>query len=371
MKKRILLMYSPGSSGHQQAAMAIQAAIREIRPESEVLTIDLFNYSSPILEKMIVKVYLGLLKTMPRVWGYLYDNHRVLSMVSWFMAMSYRMSSNKAKAIFEDFQPQAIVCTQAFPCGVMADYKKRFSSNFLLVGVLTDYLPHSYWVSEEVDRYVVSSLQARQYLARSGITEDKIINYGIPVHPKFRCRNNQRQILIKKLGLDPGMPIILIMGGCHGAGPIEKTVYQLGKIGLDFQIIVITGINTSLKNRLEKKKGYFKKPVRILGYADNIDQIMEISTLVITKPGGVTCAEALAKKLPIVILKPIPGQETNNTRFLIEQGAGVGVNSQEKVAAVVSRLLKEPDELDRMRRNSREISNPDSALKIARLALEG
>ncbi len=166
------------------------------------------------------------------------------------------------------------------------------------------------------------------------------------------------------------LPIILVMGGWRGTGPIERVVQELIRIKPHFQIIVVTGSNDKLKNKLEKEKSHLKKPVRIIGYTDAIDEIMEVSTLIITKPGGLSAAEALAKNLPIIILRPIPGQEINNTQFLLDQGVALKANNEKEAAELASRLLMTPSRLKNMRRKCQENSNPQAAFKIAKLILE-
>ncbi len=279
------------------------------------------------------------------------------------------MSATRLKVLLEDFQPDAVVCTQAFPCGVMADYKEASGANIFLIGVLTDYLAHSYWVCSTVDRYVVPSVRAKNYLSRFGIAEKKIFGYGIPIHPKFRIKFERKEIL-KKLDLRADLPIILVMGGGRGTGPIERVVRELIRIKSHFQIIAVTGCNDKLKNKLEKEKNYFKKPIRIIGYTDTINEIMEVSTLIITKPGGLSVAEALTKKLPMIILRPIPGQEINNTQFLLDEGVALKANNERGAAELASRLLMTPSRLKNMRRKCRENSNPQAAFKIAKLILE-
>ena len=368
MRKRILLLYSPNNSGHQKAAWAIQEAIKELDGDTQTLAVDFFGYNNPLSEKVMINIYLALLKTVPQIWGYLYDNSKLINKTRWLRDFIYRISTTRLKVLLENFQPDAVVCTQAFPCGVMADYKEASGDNTFLVGVLTDYLAHSYWVGSTVDRYVVPSLQAKNYLSRFGIAEKKIFDYGIPIHPKFKIKFERKKIL-KKLNLRTDLPVILVMGGWHGTGPIERVIQELVKVKPHFQIIVVTGCNDSLKNKLEKEKSYFKKPVRIIGYTDAINEIMEISSLIITKPGGLSAAEALAKNLPIIILRPIPGQEINNTQFLLDEGVALKANNEKEAANLASRLLMTPSKLKSMRRKCQDNSNPQAAFKIAKLIL--
>jgi processive 1,2-diacylglycerol beta-glucosyltransferase len=325
--KRILLLYISVLSGHHRAAMAIEKALRYLNPDTQIYSINSFHYTNPILERIINRTYSGIIKRTPEVWEYLYDNPRVVKNTKALKEMIHRHNSLKMKNLINDFNPDAVACTQAFPCGMIADYKVTHNSRLPLVGVLTDFYPHSYWIYDSVDIYAVASDAARDRLVSNGVPFEKIKITGVPIDIKFNV-SCDKACSLKALGLDPYKKTVLIMGGSGGLGPIKKVVFSLDRINCDIQMIVVSGTNSKLNSYLKRRTDRMNKKIVVIGYAENIDELMGASDLIITKPGGLTVSEALAKRLPIVIINPIPGQEAKNTEFLLEKGAAVRAKTE-------------------------------------------
>ncbi|MFH1847751.1 MAG: glycosyltransferase [Candidatus Omnitrophota bacterium] len=368
MAKRVLLMYISEISGHHSASLAVESAIKTLKPGVDTLNINCFNYTTPIWERIVNKTYMGVVHTKPEIWDYLYDNPRILKRSKRIREFIHRANVKKLKVLFDDFRPDAAVCTQAYPCGMVADYKKLFKVKLPLAGVLTDYSPHAYWIYDNVDAYIVPSEEIGRGIARNGIKEDRIKAFGIPIDPKF-SRQHDRALLMKELGLDPSMPVVLIMGGGQGLGPIKRILPEFDAIKKDLQLLVVTGINKKLYSWIQEKKRAFRKKVLVFDHIDYIDRLMEVSSLVVTKPGGVTTAEALVKGLPIMIINPLPGQEFRNTNFLLKEGVAVKIKSEREAAGKLEELLADPGALEGMRKAAGIHARPDAALKTAEYIL--
>lgn len=362
-------MYISVSSGHHRASIAVEEAIKQIQPSAQVLNINCLKYINPLLEKIINRAYMGVIKNTPELWDYLYDNPKVLKNTQKLRDFIHRFNSKKLKILLDKFSPDAIACTQAFPCGMVADYKKYFGLNTPLIGILTDHAPHSYWVYDNVDFYIVPSEQSKNKFISEGIITEKIKVWGIPVAPKFE-KNIDRDKVLHYLQLNSKLPIVLIMGGGQGLGPIEEIVWAVNNSTLDLQLIVAAGTNKPLRRQLLRRQRDFKKRVLVLDHVDNIDELMSISHLVITKPGGLTTAEALSKQLPMVIVNPIPGQEEKNTQFLINEGIGIKAEDENRVVVLLHQLLNNPTKLEQMRLAAKKQARPEAATRIAQLLLE-
>ncbi|MBU1853478.1 MAG: glycosyltransferase [Candidatus Omnitrophica bacterium] len=366
--KRVLLMYITLNSGHHRASSAIEMALHEISPSVETMNINAFKYTNPILEKVINRTYMGVIKNKPEVWEYLYDNPKVLRSVQGLRDAIHRYNSKKLKMILESFRPDACICTQAFPCGMIADYKKNLNLNLPLLGVLTDHAPHSYWIFREVDYYVTPSDESKVCFMKDGVSESKIKVFGIPIDLKFSKELDKNENC-RKLGIEPEIPNVLIMGGSQGLGPVEDMVDALEEIDIPFQLMVVCGLNKRLRKDLDKRSYRYRKKLLVLGHVENIDGLMEISSIVITKPGGLTTAEALSKNLPMIIVHPIPGQEAKNAEFLLNQGVAVKAEDSEDIASLLQELLLNNTKLNEMRRRASELKKPNAAMDIAKLAL--
>ena len=369
MKKRVLLMYISEYSGHHYASLAIEKALYELSDNIETSNVNSFHYTNPILEKVINKTYMGVIKSRPEVWGYLYDNPKVVRKTQKLKELIHKHNSQKMKILLDSFKPQAVICTQAFPCGIIADYKKTYNTNVTLAAVLTDYAPHSYWLYDSVDMYFVPSEETKERLVSNGISKDRIKLTGIPIDSKFKKVVDKRKI-INSLNLSPDTPIILVMGGSQGIGPIREVVKVLNNLKINFQMIIATGSNKRLCQYLQKKSPQFNKKTIVFGDAQNIDELMEISSLIISKPGGITISEALAKRLPILIIRPIPGHEQMNTDFLVKNKIAIKVDVLQDVGIFVKQLLSNPLTLKNMKARAEKFSKPNSAIEIAQTILE-
>ena len=310
-----------------------------------------------------------MIKRKPEVWEYLYDNPKIVKRTRRIKDIIHKSNHKKLQTLLEDFRPDFVVCSQAFPCGMIADYKKTYNIKIPLMAVITDYAPHAYWIYDQIDYFIVANQESRQRLIREGIKQERIKILGIPIASKFAKEVNKEKVAAG-LGLDLSLPIILVMGGGQGLGPVKKIIKSFGKIKTYFQVIVICGTNKRLLNWLKKYQLPDKKLVA-LGYTDNVEELMSISTILITKPGGITSAEALSKGLPMIIMQPIPGQEANNTQYLLRQDAAVKVDNIDQLNKKIDELLKNKDALENMRCCAKAVSFPDSSLNIAKLILYG
>ena len=360
-------MYISEVSGHRSATMAIEKAIKELNPAAEILNINAFNYTNPISEKVINRIYMEVIKRTPKIWDYLYDNPSVVKGLEQIKKYVHRSNSPKLKKLFDSFKPDLVVCSQAFPCGMVADYKKTSGVKLPLVAVLTDYIPHSYWVYDTVDYYITPSEEVSSRLEKKGIPPEKIKALGIPFDHKFNEKLDSESIF-HKLKLRTRNPI-LIMGGGQGLGPIKTILKSLEKSKHEFSELIVTGTNKKLFRSLKRKVKHCKKDIHLFGFINNIHELMYIAKAIISKPGGVTTAEVLSKGLPMIIVKPIPGQEINNTNFLTQKGAAIEVDDPEIVHKIVDELFEDRSKLEQLRLAALKIAKPQASMDIAKLIL--
>lgn len=368
MAKRIILMYISEISGHHSATLAIENAIKMRAPDSEILNINAFNYTNPISEKIINRLYLGVIKATPRIWDYLYDNPKVVKKLEKIKQTIHKFNSPKLKKLFDNFKPDAVCCTQAFPCGMVADYKKVYNSSLPLVAVLTDYIPHAFWVYDTINYYVVPTDEVGLRLRQKGVAPDKVLSLGIPFDPKFN-RDKPKVEIMRNLGLKPLVATILIMGGGQGLGPIKTIVKDLENVKTELQEIIVTGANKKLYKQLKKKIKNYKKKILLFGYSDRINEFMSVADIIVTKPGGITTAEALSKKLPMIIVKPIPGQEANNTAYLMGKRAAIKVDDPNQMGFVIEDLILNRSKLEYLSNSASRIAKPNASLDIASLLI--
>ncbi len=364
--RRFLLLHITKSSGHHRASCAIQRSIRAADPTATCVGVDAFQYTSPLVRYAIKYLYYSLIQHQPDVWEYLYDNPSVHHRIRHLRALLHRYHAGKFRKLLETVRPDVIICTQAYPCGMVADFKKQNALKTPLVGVLTDHAPHLYWFHDTVDRYVVPSDEVRLRFLDRGVENKRVEVMGIPIDREFAAPTD-RQLTAGRLGLDERHPVLLIMGGGSGFGKIDEMVKSLDLLPFPCQMVVVTGTNRSLMHWMRAQR--FRQRVVPMGFVNDVPALMDIATLLISKPGGLTTSEALAKQLPIVMVNPIPGQEVYNARFLLSKRVAVQAGSPATVRQTVRDLLENPEQLAAMRLAAAKLMRPFAADAVARLAL--
>ena len=354
--KKVLILECPvttGGSGHEVAARAIEAALRKTDKSIKTLCVCPIKGTSKT-SKYVSFVYLKLIKYTPKVMGYIHGNKTLSKITNATRNRLDKVGYKGYKDLIDSFKPDAIVCTHAYPCWVVSFIKEKTNLKAPLIGVVTDFYAHYYWPSRNVDKYVVATEEAKNDLLSRGLSENKVEDIGIPIDPKFTEKKDKLKIW-KKLRLKPNSTI-LVMGGGLGIGPMNQLVKLLDTMD-NINIIAVCGKNTKSRDKLLKSK--FKNKIIVKGYVSNMDELMEVSDIAVTKAGGLTVSECLAKNLPMVIVNPIPGQEERNTDYLIKHNFAVKLKSKKHLTSAVKDLLKKGVK--------NKLAKPNSAIDVAKL----
>ncbi len=368
--KRILFLTTSIGSGHKRATEAIQMALDAISYRSfKTQTDTYFDYFLPVAEKIVAKVYVKTIQLMRQVLKYVYyAQKKNLNKKPGRDFLSIPLIKKYEKAI-SNFKPDIIVCTQALSSRFTSILKKNGKISASLIAVITDFDIHPFWINGHVDKFIVPTDEIKKEFIAQGIQADKIYTFGIPIHPNFSKIRN-KPVLKEELGLIEDLPVILIMGGGWGLGPIKKAVLHLNNSGINLQLIVVAGKNRILKKELDKISPRLRIPIKLYGYVSNIDELMEVSDIAITKPGGLISSELLAKGLPAILVNVIPGQEEANGRYLISKGAACKIEKINQLKDIIKELLEHPGVLEQMRRNAKAVSKPFAAIDSARLIMD-
>ncbi len=367
MPKRILIFYITNLSGHHKAAKALERTLTVLDRECEVYSYDILKFLHPVFSKVINFLYGVIIKKCSWIWGNVYDKKKVFESLVPFRRFTHFCDFFKMRKVITRINPHVVICTQAYPCGVVSDFKRKSGYKFSLVGVVTDFWAHRFWFHNNVDYYIIPSAWCKEGFYNARIPESKLKPLGIPIDPEFTGRYPGSQTA-RRFGLREGVTSVLIMGGGSGIGPLCEVADILDKSGLDLQVVVVCGKNRKLYNRLSTRK--FKRHFRIFPYIEDIYKLMEFVDIIITKPGGITTSEALSKNVAMIILKPIPGQEENNAKFLLDNGLAVKADTVEQVGQLVRGLLTDAGLLERLKSKGKYFSKPDASLNISKLILE-
>ena len=361
---RILIATVTAGAGHLQAAAALEEAWRRFRPGDVVEKVDLLDFVSRLQRRVYVQGYVKLVKHAPELWGMVFkktDNPAWLRKVARFRRGFAERTNKKFVKYLKAFQPDAVICTHYLPVEIMA-HQERKGFNPMTVCVVTDFEAHALWMEQAVDLYCVAAEATKASLLARGAKGENVVVTGIPIAPGFSALPNPRAVR-KNYGLRDDLPVLLVLGGGFGMGPVARILSALDKIERGFQTLVVAGHNEKLRRDLAC--GDYRHPTRVLGFATNMHELMAVADLIVTKPGGLTTSEALAMGRPLFILNPIPGQEAANSDFLLERGAAAKVNRIEDLPFRVEQLIGSK-KLKEMARAARELGHPNAAQEVCR-----
>jgi processive 1,2-diacylglycerol beta-glucosyltransferase len=356
-----------------RSAHALKKTVTELYPQSEVVILDTFRYANPLLEKIVIGTYMEMLKISPVIHGYLYhraerDQPFASRGKTEFNRILNLIAAPKLENFIKYFQPEIIVCTHPFPLGIISNLKKKGVFRGIAFAVITDYTVHYFWVFPGIDCFLIGSEILISECKELGIEPKKVCPTGIPIDPEFNKRYDQRR-LKEQMGFNPMLPVILIIGGGLGMGPLELVVKVLGEGSHNRQLLVVTGTNKALQEKLSEITHGFSCQVKVFGYVNNMHQLMALSDLMIGKAGGLTCAEAMASGLPLFIVDPLPGQEEKNAKFMVSMGTGVRIREKD-LADTVKNYLKNQKMLKKIAETAIARGKPNAAYDAVKIMAE-
>jgi processive 1,2-diacylglycerol beta-glucosyltransferase len=239
--------------------------------------------------------------------------------------------------LVNQFNPDVVLCTHFLPLEVLGGVRSRNGARQpFVVCVVTDFEAHALWMEPVVDLYCVAADETKARLVARQVDQEKVAVTGIPIGARFSGLIDGRAVR-RRFGLRDDLPVVLVLGGGFGMGPVAKILESLDAVEREFQTVAVAGRNLALRRELAARDR--DHPTHVLGFVSNMHEMMTVADLIISKPGGLTTAEALALGKPLFILNPIPGQESANSDFLLERGAAAKANRVEDVPFRIGRLL--------------------------------
>ncbi|HTV41553.1 MAG TPA: glycosyltransferase [Candidatus Sulfotelmatobacter sp.] len=361
---RILIATVTAGGGHNAAAAALEEAWHTLRPDDTVERVDLLKFFSPLHKKIYADGYVKFVEHAPEIWGMLFsktDDPKLVRRFSKWSRAFPSASRNKFKKHMQAFKPDAVLCTHFQPLELLGLLRRKEKKPQPFVAtIVTDFEAHALWMDPCVDLYCVAADETKARLVARGVPPESVVVTGIPISGKFSSKPDL-QAVRKTYGLRDDLPVMLVLGGGFGMGPVAEILTELDKAAGEFQIVVVAGRNEKLRRELAGQD--HKHPTHVLGFSSNMHELMAIADLIITKPGGLTTSEALAMGKPLFILNPIPGQEAANSDFLLERGAAAKANRVEDLPFRVGQLTGSKKLAD-MAKAARALGRPQAAQAI-------
>ncbi len=375
MTKRVLLLISDTGGGHRSAADAIVAGLSEVDtgPHGERFS---FEYriedvaahcSFPLSQ--LGPAYSAALRFAPPVYGALFhatNGRRRFRNVIRLLEPLYR---ERLRKLFQSYRPDVIVSVH--PLLNHAALRARADANMLQIPVITVVTDlgrvHEGWLVPDVDAVVVPAREVYQRAREKGIPANRIYQLGHPVHPKFEDISNTKAQCRIALGLPADKTIALLMAGGEGGGKLLPTTLALAKSKLPLHMVVVTGRNAALRTKLDELARTLPTPMTVLGYCDNIPELMRAADLLVTKAGPGAIAEASLAEVPVVVYDFIPGQEYGNLKYVENNGIGVVALTGTDVVRRVRSIVGNVERMQTMRDCQAEVAPRGSSRRIAEL----
>ncbi len=362
---KVLILTAHYGNGHVQVAKTLEETFRQ-RGIQNVIVRDLFAESHPVITDITRYLYLKsytIGKELYRLFYYGVEKIYDKKIAAWYA----NFGRKRLKAILKLEKPDVVINT--FPIIAVPELKKQTGMAIPVYNVLTDFCLHKIWIHHHVDRYFVATDAVKKVMAEIGVPLGRIAVTGIPIRPSFEA-SMISDALYAKYGLSSDKKTLLIVAGAHGVLGNVKELCELFSTVPQLQIAVVCGKNKLLQEELQALSKEKPDLLKVFGYVEKLDELFRIASCLITKPGGITLSEVAALQVPVVLYKPVPGQEHENALYFERNGAAVVIREEEDIFLKTKELLQDEGKLRHMKDALRRIYRPYSAFRIVDAVLK-
>lgn len=367
---RVLIATVTAGGGHLAAAAALEEAWRGLRPHDVLEKVDVLDFASKFYRKIYVETYVKVVEHVPEFYAMVFkktDNHQEVQKAANFRRSFAHHTNKKFVKYLKQFRADLVLCPHYLPLEIIGHLEeKNDGPKPFTVSIVTDFEAHAFWLEPTVDFYCVAAEETKGSLVARGVEPERVAVTGIPIGSKFSQKLDTLEIR-RRYGLRDDLPVLLVLAGGFGMGPVDEILAQLDKVDGYFHTLVVAGRNDELRHELGCQERVH--PTQVLGFVKNMHELMAVADLIITKPGGLTSSESLAMGKPMLIINPIPGQEAANSDFLLEHGAATKVNRMDDVPYKLKQLLNTKKLAD-MSRAAKALGRPQAALDVCRCSIE-
>lgn len=334
-------------------------------PRADVWVVDALEECRPLFRACYEWPYWFMLRYAQALWdrlnsARLEDKHERTA-----PAWAFRLGCPRVFEAIENFQPDVIVAGEVAACEMAVIARQIGLTRAPIVNVITDYEAEPIWVKPQVDAYMVPDENVRADLIDWGAPAERIEISGIPVDPAFDQVRSMRTPQV-----NGELPIVLLMGGGMGPTRMDEVARRLGESRVPMHIVAVTGHDKRARRKLESLE--LKSPVslQVLGWTDDVAALMQATSILVTKPGGLTIAEAALCSLPTIFFDPIPGAEFVNAKRMVAAGVAVISKGASETASMVVELLNNESSRRAMSLRANKIARPNARKEIAQLVLD-
>ncbi len=368
--KRLLILFSDTGGGHRSSACAVAQALQDMYAgQVQVELLDGLDYAPwPFCQLDDLYPYMVRLRGWPWAIGYRLSNGP--RRAAWLTGTFWPWTRSSVLRLLRDHPADAILCCHPAFNHVLLRGLKLAGLNTPLITLVTDLATaHALWLAPHVDHCLVPTPGGRQCALSCGLPQPRIVVTGLPVSMRFTTTAQEDPVAVRqRLGLPTDRPVVLLVSGAEGMGPVQRLCQQITSSGVSAQLVVIAGRNERLQAHLST--AVWPIPVRVEGFVNNMHEWMRAADLLISKAGPSTVSEALVMGLPMVLSDALPGQEHPNVDYVVRSGAGVWAPTPRQAARTVGRLIADPQQLAAMAARARALARPNAARRVAEIIWE-
>lgn len=368
-RRKLLILSATGGAGHTRAAEALEETAQSLDLPIQANHYDCLDFTTKGFKRLYSESYLAMVNKAPELWGYLYSRSEMKpyekkGLLKLFDALNYK---NYLKFLLDE-KPDALICTHFLPYISISGALRKAGITASVFAATTDFDVHQYWIDSVVKRYYVHTEESAWQLRSKGVTADRIDVKGIPIKKEFASRE-ERSAVRRRLSLYPDRLTILMVWGGFGVGKAEEMAKEvIGMLEIfpeqRFTLLVVCGRNEKLRRRLSEQSPLPHVDTHLFGYVENVHELMSASDVLISKAGGLTSAESMALGIPMIIVDPIPGQETRNAEMIVECRAGWKAMNIANLGYKVKRIVEKPELLEEARAATSFLARPTAARDI-------
>jgi 1,2-diacylglycerol 3-beta-galactosyltransferase len=361
---KVLFLFSDTGGGHRSAAEAIIEAIQLEYPDQiDTEMIDFFKDYAPPPLSYAPEIYPPMSR-FPDVWGFYYklsDGRKRTRAVNDLVYPYVRRATRK---LVQENPADLIVSVHPLANTPVLRAMKETPRPFMTV--VTDMVStHAFWYDRRADTIVVPTEKAKDRGICYGVPEEKIQVVGLPVANKFCHPPEDRLALREKLGWRTDLPVVVLVGGGEGMGPLERVAHAINESRLNMTLVVVCGRNKSTREHLESYS--WNMPAYVYGFVKEMPDFMAAADILVTKAGPGTICEAFIAGLPLIIYSRMPGQEDGNVFYVVDQKAGVWAPHPDRVIDTLRLWINYPEKRLKAAEACKHAAKPDAAREIARI----
>lgn len=365
---KVLILYVSYGNGHKSAAVALERYLQTYDENVEVQVMDSYKYLNRLIHKITVKAYDFFSYRTPKIWKYIYYQSEK-GLLAYLSKQMNQILSYKLNRYFKEYQPDVIISTHMFNNSMCGYLKKKGRLNCKVITVITDYVLHNEWLvnAQYLDMICASNATMKSDLIKRGFDENKIRITGIPVSPQFNESKDKQQIR-NEFQLSDLPTVLFFASSLYSYSQMVK-VYKVLLTLTGYQIIVLCGKNEQNFKEFHHilKHTKVESEVKILPYTEKVYDLMKTADFVVTKPGGLTTSEALVASVPIIICNPIPGQEDQNSNYLLNHGVAIRLFDNEDMEITLKSLIGNKERIQQLHDRIQSIRKPDAAKDVIEL----